>query len=369
MDLEQTRKEINEINQQMLALFERRMQCSISVAEYKKAHQMDIFDGKREKRILEEMTDTAKKELRPYVQDFFQNLMDISKDYQTNLLSDQQALKLSPSVTKEIAPKRLVYQGVDGSYSSEVCALFPESEACCVKNFEDVLLTLRQGEADYGVLPIENSSTGTIYEVYELLIKYRYYIVKDCIIKIDHNIVAPKGARLGDIEKLYSHPQGFMQCGEYLKSLEGVDCIPYINTAISAKAVAEWNDPAKGAISSRRAAELYGLDILQEQVNDKKDNYTRFVIISPKLEILEGAARVSIVFAVKHQSGALMKCLRAFAKRNLNLVKLESRPHPEKAWQYIFFADFDGNFAHENLTKVMEELQQETLDFQFLGNY
>ncbi len=369
MNLEEARNQINEINKQMLELFERRMDCSFAVAEYKKANGMAIFDGAREQIILDTVENMAEDKYKPYARDFFQSVMDVSRDYQAELLCDKSAAP-TPVYSDDIAPSLIVFQGVGGSYSSEVVyQCFGDIRAESVQTFEDVFKKVVETDGAFGVLPIENSSTGAITEIYNLLTKYDVYISAEKVVKIDHNLLGVPSSCVEDIEEIYSHPQAFMQSSDYLGTLIGVKQIPYYNTAISAKKIAEAGDKKCAAIGSRTAAKLYGLDILRENINNNTENFTRFIIISKDMIIPKNAEKVSVMFTAPHESGSLMRCLRAFAKKELNLIRLESRPHPDKAWQYMFFADFEVDFNKTDIADILPYIMKETLDFKFLGNY
>ncbi len=370
MNLEETRKEIDEINKEMLRLFQRRMDCAISVAEYKKENGMAIFDSNRENLIIEKMSSLAEDKYKPYTVDFFRNLMAISRDWQAALLSDPACTPV-PRFVETVSPTRIIYQGTSGSYSSEVHSLcFPDTQSSCVKTFEEVFVQVMENEDIFGILPIENSSTGTITEVYNLLVRYKPYITAEKIIKIDHKLIGKPGAKIEDITEIFSHPQGFLQCSDYLSTLPGkIRQTPYYNTAISVKRVAESEGMQYAAIGSEVAAKLYGLEILKDNINNNDHNYTRFIIISKNPIIPRRAKKVSVVFGAAHESGGLMRCLRAFAKKELNLIKLESRPHPDNPWQYMFFADFEGDFNKSDISDILPFIMQETTEFIFLGNY
>ncbi len=369
MNLEETRKEINELNKQLLELFQRRMDCSQAVAEYKKSVGMPVYDGAREQLILDFAKDMAEDKYKPYAVDFFSNIMAISRDYQTELLCDKSAAPC-PVFAEDIDPSLIVYQGTDGSYSSEVVSqCFAGKPSVAVKTFEDVFKKLLETKGAFGVLPIENSSTGAITDIYTLMTKYKFYITAEKIIKIDHNLLGLPSAKISEVEEIYSHPQAFMQCSDYLSTLGDIKQIPHYNTAISAKKIAESGDRRLAAIGSAAAAKLYGLKILKGPINNNNHNFTRFVIISPEMIIPKNASKVSVMFVTHHESGALMRCLRAFAKKELNLIRLESRPHPDKEWQYMFFADFEGDFNKSDIADIIPYIEKETLYLQFMGNY
>jgi chorismate mutase/prephenate dehydratase len=230
-------------------------------------------------------------------------------------------------------------------------------------------MTLSQGKTDYGVLPIENSSTGSIASVYDLLSRYRYFIVGEEEITVEHCLLAPKGSSLDTVEEVYSHPQGFSQSQEFLNKHSRWKCIPYYNTAIGAAYVAEQNDPRLAAIASKRAGKIYGLDILAENINFSQTNVTRFVIISRDIELFENPSRVSIAFHLPHRPGALYEIIGIFSVFSLNLCKIESRPLLKKNWEYLFFIDFTGNISQNTLVNLIPIIEEKVEYFQFLGYY
>lgn len=367
MNLDETRNEINILNRELLRLFERRMKCSADVAAYKRANGIPVFDGAREDKILADMEAAASEDMRPYVNDFFRNVMAVSRDYQNDILFKTDAPL--PEHLSKIDPSLIVFQGVQGSYSSEAAQqCFEGRETLCVNTFEEVFTAVLSHKNSVGILPIENSLTGSLAEVYELLLRYNFHIAAEKIIKVDHNLLALPGAEISDIREIYSHPQAFMQCSEFLNTL-GARTVPHYNTAISAKMIAETHDKTRAAIGSAAAARLYGLNILRANINNNNHNFTRFVIISKDIIIPKNASKASVVFTVNHESGALMRCLRTFAQKKLNLIKLESRPHPDKAWQYMFYADFEADFGSISIDEILPQLQAETLFFRFLGSY
>lgn len=266
---------------------------------------------------------------------------------------------------------RVAYGGTQGSYGEEAslaffkngCELFP------YQTFEDVFEALSQGKMDYGVLPIENSSTGSIAAVYDLLSRYQYYIVGEEEIHARHCLLAPKGASFETIKEVYSHPQGFSQSQEFLNDYPDWKCIPYYNTAIGAAYVAEKNDPSMAAIASRRAGEIYDLEILAENINFSQTNVTRFVIISRDIELFENPARVSIAFHLPHRPSALYEVIGIFSVFSLNLCKIESRPLLKENWEYLFFIDFTGNISQNTLINLIPIIQEKVEYFQFLGYY
>ncbi|MBC3797574.1 prephenate dehydratase [Acetobacterium tundrae] len=280
-----------------------------------------------------------------------------------------QAFSKYPQVVE--AKSRVAYGGACGSYCEEAslsffndsCTLFP------CKTFEDVFEALNQGKADYGVVPIENSSTGSIAVVYDLLSRYQYYIVGEEEIRVRHCLLAPKGATLESIDEVYSHPQGFSQSQEFLNTYPNWKCIPYFNTAIAAAYVAEKNEPHMAAIASKRAGEIYDLEILAENINFSQTNVTRFVIISRELKLFNKPTCVSIAFHLPHRPGSLFEVIGIFSVFSLNLSKIESRPLANHNWEYLFFINFTGNISQSTLTTLLPIIAEKTDYFQFLGYY
>lgn len=370
MELKDLREQINAINQQMLDLFSQRMEVSADIARYKAAHELPILDEAREAEILQNISANANENYRFETVEMFRTLMNLSKMYQLNIVMAD-----TPAQPGAVYPpylpdaKQVVFYGTEGSYSWEAMkSCFADIPALPAPTFRDVFETLKQGKADYGVVPIENSSTGSIFEVYELFCEYGYHIVGETNLRISHNLMGLPGATLADLKEIYSHPQPFLQCEHFLSSLN-VKLTPYYNTAASAKMVAESGDKTRGVIGSRISAAFYGLEILQSEIEDNPNNYTRFAIVSKDLLICPAASKVSIAFSLSHESGSLYHTLSVFAKHNLNLIKLESRPYPSSKWKYLFYADFEGHLSESHIAQTISQLQAQTQDFFLLGNY
>ena len=266
---------------------------------------------------------------------------------------------------------RVLYQGVPGAYAEEATALFfgEERPRQAAETWEEVFLALREGRADYGVVPIENSSTGSISQVYDLLAKYGHYIVGEQVVKVEHCLLAPQGATLDTVREVYSHEQGLRQCADFLKAHPAWKGIARLNTAEAGRYVAGSGDVTKAAICSRRAAALYGLEILAEHISLSESNYTRFVVVSPVMERRSGSDKVSALFVLPHRSGALHEIMTLFAVNGLNMMKLESRPIVGRSWEYLFFVDFTGDLADPAMDGVLRELSQTAESLRVLGNY
>lgn len=262
------------------------------------------------------------------------------------------------------------FQGVSGSFSEQALFnYFPNDiEAIALSQFEDVFIELDKKNIDYGVLPIENSSTGAISDVYDLLNQYDCYIAGETYVKVVHNLLGVSGATISDIEEVYSHPQAFEQSKSYLKDYNW-KLIPYYNTAKSAEYVMEQDNKSIAAIGSYKAAELYGLDIIAENINCNQFNTTRFIIISKSLKVNSSCNKISVVLSTKHEAGALYSALEHFASNKINLLKIESRPVKHTPWEYYFYIDFEGNINKEEMKKAIKQMESDCHHFKLLGNY
>ena len=378
-ELEQYRQEIDRIDGELVQLFLERMAVTGKVGEYKQRAGIPVLDAGREKQVIAAKTaltdDPARK---ADVAALYEEIMAISRRQQRKLVREgaeepgYAAYSAALAARREpVAAPRVVYQGEPGCYSEEAAVGFfgPEVSSRGLAWFPDVFAALERGEADYAVLPVENSSTGSIRQVYDLLAQYNYYVVGECQVKVEHCLMALPGAALEDIQAVYSHEQGLMQCERYLDAHWGWRRVPTLDTAGSAKQVAESGDRTAAAICSRRAAQIYGLHILAEGVNYNAMNHTRFVVVSPVLELRPGRNKISTVFRLPHQSGSLHEILTVFAVQGLNLLKIESRPIPGRGWEYLFFLDFTGDLAAPEMDGVLHELGQLAAEFRILGNF
>lgn len=375
-ELKQLRDEIDVIDRQIAALFRQRMDVTYQVGQYKVRNRMNVLDEGREKEVLAAkaaLTDDPA--LQGDLTALFESIMSISRKQQRRLVQENDPwfdryLADRAEARAPLTNPRVLYQGEPGAYADEAAALFFGEDAPRekVRTWEDIFVALKEGRADYGVVPIENSSTGSINPIYDLLARYGAHIVGEQTVKVDHCLMAPKGASLESITDVYSHEQGLSQCEEYLKA-HSWEHHPMLNTAAAAKFVADSGDTARAAIGSKRAAALYGLDILAESINFNDSNYTRFVVVSPVMELREGADKISALFTLPHKSGTLHRIMAVFAVAGLNLMKLESRPVVGHNWEYLFFVDFSGNLNAPEMDGIIRELTQTASGFRVLGNY
>lgn len=375
-ELNRLRSEIDAVDAQITELFTRRMALTQNVGEYKLAHGMRVLDASREAEVLAKKTAQVPEGLKSDITTLYESIMAISRRQQRRLVREEdpwydELRAAMDHVRLPLREPRILYQGEAGAYAEEAAVKF-FGEACDRRNvptWEDIFLALKAGRADYGVLPIENSSTGSINQVYDLLSRYGAYIVGEQTVRVNHCLLAPGGADLTSVREVWSHEQGLLQCGEFLNSHPDWYCRAAANTAAAAKLVAQSGDVGMAAIGSRRCAALYGLDILAEGINSNAENYTRFVVVAPVMELREGRNKISALFTLSHESGTLYRILTVFAAAGLNMVKLESRPIPGRPWIYRFFVDFTGDLAAEGMEGVLRELSQSSETFRVLGSY
>lgn len=376
-ELKLLRDEIDVIDRQIAALFQQRMDVTYRVGQYKVRNNMNVLDESREKEVLAAkaaLTDDPA--MQGDLTTLFEGIMSISRKQQRRLVQENDPwfdryLADRSEVRTPLSNPRVLYQGEPGAYADEAAALFfgEELPRQKVRTWEEIFVALKEGRADYGVVPIENSSTGSINQVYDLLARYGAHIVGEQLVKVDHCLMAPKGASLDTIAEVYSHEQGLSQCEEYLKAHPDWEHHAMLNTAAAAKFVAESGDPTKAAIGSKRAAALYGLEVLAQSINFNDSNYTRFVVVSPYMELRPGADKISALFTLPHKSGTLHRIMAVFAVAGLNMMKLESRPVVGHNWEYLFFVDFSGNLLEEGMNGIIRELTQTASGFRVLGNY
>ena len=376
MDLQEARNSISRIDEELTSLFVKRMELSKEIAAYKKDNHMSVFDRSREREVVNHVCDLAGKDFESYIRVLYGTLLDVSRSYQRQLIGATSSLKerVQEAIrnTDPVFPSRAVVacQGVEGAYSQNACdKLFSLPNIMYFNSFSGVFQAVESGLCRYGILPIENSTAGSVNEVYDLMKKHNFYIVRSIKLRIDHNLLAKKGTKLSDIKEIYSHQQALDQCSEFLKSLKGVKITVCENTAVAAKFVAESERNDVAAISSKNCAELYSLSVLSNTVQNNDNNYTRFICISKSLEIYPGADKVSMMFSIAHKPGALYNVVSRFSTLGLNLTKLESRPMPGKDFEFLFYFDLNASIYDEKVPELLGEFDDEFDPFTFLGSY
>lgn len=373
MSLDAIRREIDDIDREILALFIRRMDAAREVANIKSTMNTPVLNSGRENEILSRVSSGAG-QYSGGARVLFQTLMDISRSLQHNILGGGKTLRdcitnADQRSVDSLSNTRIVCQGVLGSYSSAAASrIFPHSDPVFCKRFEDVFLSLLSGESDFGILPVENSSAGSVTEVYDLLIKYRFFIVGATDLAVSNNLLTVPGAAISDITEVYSHPQALAQCSDFLATLN-VSVKEWSNTAAAAEMVAALGDQSKAAIASKEAGERYNLNILRSSIQNNSNNRTRFVVIARHCIIPPDASKISLVFSLPHLTGSLYRTLSRFAVYGLNLTKIESRPTKEGNFEYFFYLDFSGSVQNEQTLNLLCALSDDLPQFTFLGNY
>ena len=374
VDLLALRDEIDIIDKEIVTLYKKRMEIAKGVAEFKISTGKPIFDSVREQQKIETLKEMAETEFHKQgVSELFGHIMAISRKLQYQLLQQQgivKDLEFSAIEKDDIKNPKVVFQGVKGAYSHLAMKTYfgEEVENFHVETFRDVMETIAKGEADFGILPIENSTAGSVNDNYDLLMEYNNYIIGEQIIKAEHVLLGTPDASLDTIKTVYSHPQGLMQCKKYLEQRREWGQVPVLNTAVSAKKVATEQDNTQASIASRFAGEYFGLKVLAENFCDEM-NETRFLIVTNRKVYRKEAKKISICFEVPHISGSLYNILSHFIYNNLNMSRIKSRPLEGQNWEYSFFVDFDGNLEDSAVLNALRGVQAEAVNLKILGNY
>ena len=376
MDLKELRTEIDSIDDQLVKLFAQRMEISAQIADYKKEKSLPIFVPAREREKLADVAEKAGPDMANYTRVLYSMLFELSRSYQSKLTGEVSPLYREITEAIENTPKlfpqapMVACQGVEGAYSQIACEkIFKNPFIMYFKNFEGVFSAIDKGLCQYGILPLENSTAGSVKKVYDLMIKHNFSIVRTFRLKIDHNLLAKPGTKLSDIKEVYSHEQAINQCSEFLQTLTGITVIPVANTAIAADMVSKSDRKDVAALSSRSCAELYNLEILASSIQDKGNNRTRFICISKNLEIYPGSDKTSIMMVLPHRPGSLYKLLARLYTLGINVTKLESRPIPDRDFEFMFYFDLETSIYSEEFVQLMCELENLCEDFKYLGSY
>lgn len=375
-ELEEIRNDIDAVDSEILRLYEERLNLANEVAEYKIANRKPVFDKQREAAKLKRLSEQASDEFsRQGVSELFEQIMAGSRKKQYRILAEHGMmgpLHFRGVDALDFTGKTVVFQGVPGAYSQAAMLRFfgDKVQSFPVDTWRNAMETIRTGMADFAVLPIENSTAGAVNENYDLLMEYDVSIVGEQIIPIDHCLLGVSGAAKEEIKTVYSHPQALMQCEEYLRFTHPeYEAVALDNTAMAAMKVRDDADKTQAAIAGRINAELYGLSILDESIEDDKNNETRFVIVAAEKIYLKTAKTVSVCLELPNDKGSLYHTLSHFIFNGLSMSRIESRPIKGRVWQYRFFIDFEGNLQDEDVLNALRGLQEETISLRILGNY
>lgn len=376
MELSDYRTEIDRIDRQLTQLFAQRMEVSASIGAYKKEHGLPVLDPARERKKLLDIAEQTPEELKEYAVSLYSLLFELSRSYQNRLSAGEtpltQSIRGAIENTPQLFPEQaaVACQGVEGAYSQLACEkIFQSPMILYFKSFEGVFNAIEKGMCQYGVLPIENSTAGSVNQVYDLMIQHHFSIVRTFRLKVDHNLLVNPGTKLEDVREIYSHQQAIGQCAGFLSKLPNVNVVAVENTAVAAQMVASSGRKDVAALSSRSCAQLYGLENIAPSIQDKGNNRTRFICISKNLEIYPGADRTSIMMILPHKPGALYKVLARFYTLGINMTKLESRPLPDREFEFMFYFDLETSIYSQEFVQLMCELDDFCEEFKYLGSY
>lgn len=374
MELEDLRKQINETDNEITALFTKRMEIAGEIAKYKADNALPVFDRLREREILNRLTENQSEEMAMYTKMLYTTMFDLSRSYQSRRVYKDSELVKKVRDALENTPKEftkqavVACQGTEGAYSQIACdRLFARPSIMYMSSFQGVFQAVEKNLCRYGILPIENSVHGSVTAVYDLMKKYNFYIAKEIKLLVSHVLLAKRTENLSDIKEIYSHEQAIGQCSEFLSKHPEIKVNIVENTAVAAKMVAESERSDVAAISSQNCAELYGLKVVNDEIQNSENNYTRFICISKNLEIYPGANKMSLMFTLNHRPGSLYNLISKFSALGINLTKLESRPIPGKDFEFMFYFDLDASVYSEDVLSLLAELEQDNVVY--LGSY
>jgi chorismate mutase/prephenate dehydratase len=371
MDLIELRREIDRVDKQIAALYETRMDLSTQVAVYKAKTGKQILDREREKEKISSLKAMVQESNRDGIEELYEQIMAMSRKLQFQLMPDHDG-GMGFREVEELIPGeyQVTYQGAPGAYSQEAMFTYfgQDTANFPVETFLEVMEAVRDGRADFGVLPIENSTAGSVDEIYDLLVEYESIIVGEQVLRVEQCLLTVPGGKREDIRKVFSHPQSLLQSAKFLNEYPWQQ-ISMKNNAFAARKVAEDQDPAQAAIAGEHAAKIYGLSVLERGINHEGSNSTRFIVITKDKVYRREAGKISICFEIPHESGSLYRMLSHFIYNHLNMTKIESRPIEGKNWEYRFFVDFEGNLRDKAVENALKGLSKEAVNLQILGNY
>lgn len=373
--LEELRMQLDQIDDQIVELYEKRMNVCGQVGEYKILNGRKVFDKQREISKLQDVESKVSTEFnKKGIRELYEQLMSMSRKLQYQQLVRAGALGRLPFIEVEALDAdnaRIVFPGTEGAYSQAATRhYFGQScNSFYVRTFREAMEAIEEGAADYAVLPIENSTAGSVDEMYDLLVEFENYIVGETIIPITHTLSGLPGTELKDIERVYSKGVALMQASRFLDEHADWQQISVANTAIAAKKILEDQDRRQAAVCSAYAAQVHGLTVLEENINDDPDNSTRFIVVTNQKIFLKHAKKISICFELPHTSGSLYHLLSHFIYNDLNMTRIESRPVEGRNWEYRFFIDFEGNLADAAVKNAIRGLREESRNMRILGNF
>ena len=377
MELQELRSKIDEIDAQLTKLFEARMDVAAEIGAWKRENHMPVLDAARERDKLNAIAAESREDMQTYTQMLYSMIFELSRSHQSDLTRTPSSLRheVEQAIegTQRLFPTSpiIACQGTEGAYSQIAgTRMFKSPKIMYFKSFDSVFSAIESGFCQYGILPIENSSAGSVKKVYDLMLRHKFYVVRSCRLKIDHNLLAAPGVKKEDIREIFSHQQALDQCAGYLEQFgPDVKITRCENTAMAAEAVAKSDRRDIAAIASYDCASLYGLKCLESDIQDRGNNYTRFICISKKLEIYPGANRTTVMMTLPHRPGSLCRALSRFYSLGINITKLESRPLPERDFQFMFYFDLETSVYSGEFGRMIDDLDSISEEFRYLGSY
>ena len=377
MELQELRSKIDEIDAQLTKLFEARMDVAAEIGAWKRENHMPVLDAARERDKLNAIAAESREDMQTYTQMLYSMIFELSRSHQSDLTRTPSSLRQEVEQAIEETPRLfptspiIACQGTEGAYSQIAgTRMFKSPKIMYFKSFDSVFSAIESGFCQYGILPIENSSAGSVKKVYDLMLRHKFYVVRSCRLKIDHNLLAAPGVKKEDIREIFSHQQALDQCAGYLEQFgPEVKITRCENTAMAAEAVAKSGRRDIAAIASYDCASLYGLKCLESDIQDRGNNYTRFICISKKLEIYPGANRTTVMMTLPHRPGSLCRALSRFYSLGINITKLESRPLPERDFQFMFYFDLETSVYSGEFGRMIDDLDSISEEFRYLGSY
>ena len=377
MELQELRSKIDEIDAQLTKLFEARMDVAAEIGAWKRENHMPVLDAARERDKLNAIAAESREDMQTYTQMLYSMIFELSRSHQSDLTRTPSSLRHEVEQAIEGTPRLfptspiIACQGTEGAYYQIAgTRMFKSPKIMYFKSFDSVFSAIESGFCQYGILPIENSSAGSVKKVYDLMLRHKFYVVRSCRLKIDHNLLAAPGVKKEDIREIFSHQQALDQCAGYLEQFgPDVKITRCENTAMAAEAVAKSGRRDIAAIASYDCASLYGLKCLESDIQDRGNNYTRFICISKKLEIYPGANRTTVMMTLPHRPGSLCRALSRFYSLGINITKLESRPLPERDFQFMFYFDLETSVYSGEFGRMIDDLDSISEEFRYLGSY
>lgn len=369
MNLEECRNKIDEIDKELLKLFTERMNIVKNVAEYKRDNNLPILNTNREQQVIDNKLKNSPDNIHEYVKSFFVNLMEISKCYQLNFINNKKDISFDCNDLIDNHNIKVICQGTKGAYQHTVSTLlFPNSNIGFCETYKDVFDSIANNNADFAVVPLENSTAGSVTDVYDLLSQNNLFINSMYKLKIEHCLAVKEDTNFENLTAIYSYIQALDQCSNFIKSTNNISINQFANTALAAEYVSKSNGHI-GAICSKDCAKMYNLKILKDNIQNNSENYTKFIVVSKTLNCKDNFDEIAICVKTPNKSGELNKMLTKFSLYSIDMTKISSRPIGDKDFGVLFFINFKGNLNNKNTQELLQDLCYNYDFVKVLGSY